>query len=97
MVSVPEGIVAVQGRERLQRTTVVDRGALRCTYEDRPVAVLHAYGLPKPWQRGSTIDLARDAYAICLRVADWCDVPRWLTQGVARRRRGKGRASALRG
>jgi hypothetical protein len=82
---------AIQGSDRLARTTVVDRRRLACRFEGRPTVLLHAVRPGKPWQPAAQRDLRRTAYLICLRELlvghDAPAVPRamapaWLRPGV---------------
>jgi len=77
-------------KPQLRRAKVHDVHTLRCTFDGRPVTLLHHWGARKPWEtkvRGNTLN----AYSTCLRrllvandVAvpiDPHEVPRWLRPG----------------
>lgn len=77
-------------KPQLRQAKVHDVHTLWCTFEGRPVTLLHHWGVRKPWNttvRGYTVN----AYSTCLRrllVADDVavpvdprEVPRWLRPG----------------
>jgi hypothetical protein len=81
---------AIQGEERLARTTVLDRRQLACCYEGHSTVLLHAWGQPKPWQPAARHHLRRTAYLVCLRRLLTADdpppiaptiAPPWLRRG----------------
>ncbi|HEY3670942.1 MAG TPA: hypothetical protein VGN51_08410 [Acidimicrobiia bacterium] len=58
---------AAQGPWELSKTRVVDVRTLACTRAGQPVKLLHAFGVPKPWQPEARTSLPRSAYLMCLR------------------------------
>lgn len=66
-VAVQPAEAAAQGPWELSATRVVDPRTLRCTRADRPVTLLHAFGIPKPWQPEARTSLPRTAYLTGLR------------------------------
>jgi hypothetical protein len=58
---------AAQGPGELTHTAVVDLERLRCTRDGRRMELLHAWGVPKPWEPSAHKTLRRSAYLRCLR------------------------------
>jgi len=96
MSAIPEAALDVQpfGAEvqkpQLRLARVHDTRTLECTFDGRPVTLLHHWGIRKPWNttvRGYTVN----AYSTCLRrllvandvavPVDPREVPRWLRPG----------------
>jgi hypothetical protein len=66
-IAVQPADAAAQGPSELSNTRVVDARTLRCVRGDTPVRLLHAFGVPKPWQPQARMALPRTAYLTCLR------------------------------
>ena len=83
---------AIEDKESLARTKVVDRRRLVCRFEGRPTVLLHWTGRPKPWEPAARHDLRRGAYMTCLRAlliapdalpsAMRSTAPAWLRPGA---------------
>jgi hypothetical protein len=81
-----------QGQVQLTGTRVVDLTDLRCQRGGHAVALLHAWGTPKPWEPPARPTLRRSAYLTCLRrllvapdvavQAPGALLPSWLRAGV---------------
>jgi hypothetical protein len=56
-----------QGPNEVTSTRVVDVSTVRCVRDGHRVALLHAWGSPKPWQAADRPTLRRSAYITCLR------------------------------
>lgn len=66
-VDIQPGEAEAQGQVQLTATRVVDRTQLRCRRNGHAVALLHAWGTPKPWEPAARATLRRSAYLTCLR------------------------------